>query len=239
MIYIISDTHGLYKRYEAMLKKIQLKDEDKLYVLGDVIDRGPQSFEILFDIMNRNNTEMFLGNHEHMMLTYLEGSDKESWFYGVNGGRETYRKFMTFDEAKKDEIVNYLKEKTTIIRNLEFENKRYILSHTSALTDGRDMFTKDYKDTLMYIQDIVWNMSADNIGTIPYKKKPDKETILISGHIVSRRLHDSDDVFIREYENGYTWMDIDCGCAMGYPYGQLSCVAISDEGEIENIYYVS
>ena len=69
MIYIMSDIHGLYSRYTAMLKKIDLQDEDKLYVLGDVIDRGPQSFEILEDIMNRKNTEMFLGNHEHMMLT--------------------------------------------------------------------------------------------------------------------------------------------------------------------------
>ena len=43
-IYIMSDIHGLYDRYEAMLKKIDLKEDDRLYVLGDVIDRGPDSF---------------------------------------------------------------------------------------------------------------------------------------------------------------------------------------------------
>ena len=51
MIYIMSDIHGLYDRYKAMLEKINFNDEDKLYILGDVIDRGDKSFDILFDIM--------------------------------------------------------------------------------------------------------------------------------------------------------------------------------------------
>ena len=71
MIYILSDIHGQYERYKAILEKIDLQDEDALYVLGDVIDRGPASLQILFDIMERPNAHMFLGNHEHMMLTYL------------------------------------------------------------------------------------------------------------------------------------------------------------------------
>ena len=238
MIYIMSDIHGLYSRYTAMLKKIDLQDEDKLYVLGDVIDRGPQSFEILEDIMNRKNTEMFLGNHEHMMLTYLEGSDTESWFCAQNGGKETYQKFMGFSEEKQKAITDYLKYDTTIIRHLNVNGHHYVLSHTSALTDIGDMFTKDYADNLMYVQNIVWNMLYDSVDSIPSKEKSPEEIILISGHIITRRLAESDEVFIRKYPNNYTWMDIDCGCAVGGSFGYLSCVEINDEGVISNIHYV-
>ena len=238
MIYIVSDIHGQYGRYKQMLEKISFCDEDKLYVLGDAIDRGPGSLETLLDIMERKNVEMFLGNHEHMMLTYLEGSDRESWFYGVNGGRATYEKFNTFSKEKRERIVNYLKYETTIKKDLNYENVRYILSHTGAESDGIDLYTKDYADNLMAIQDFVWNMSARNTMNIDELEAADKETIFISGHIISRRITGEDEVFVQRFENNYSWIDIDCGCAMGSPYGYLATLAVNDEGQIENLYYV-
>ena len=50
MIYVMSDLHGCYDKYIAMLEKINLKYDDTLYILGDVIDRGPDRVKILLDI---------------------------------------------------------------------------------------------------------------------------------------------------------------------------------------------
>ena len=93
MIYIISDIHGLYSRYEKMLEKINFSNDDLLYVLGDVIDRGDRGIDILLDLMEKDNVEMFLGNHEHMMLTYLNNLDNDTWFYRENGGQITFSNF--------------------------------------------------------------------------------------------------------------------------------------------------
>lgn len=41
MIYCMSDLHGCYRQYMAMLEKIGFSDEDTLYILGDTVDRGP------------------------------------------------------------------------------------------------------------------------------------------------------------------------------------------------------
>ena len=65
--YVISDIHGQYKSYKRMLRAIQLQPEDTLYVLGDVIDRGPDGIKILNDMMKRENVIMFMGNHELMI----------------------------------------------------------------------------------------------------------------------------------------------------------------------------
>ena len=239
MIYIMSDIHGQYQRYKAMLEKIYLREEDRLFVLGDAIDRGPGSIEILLDIMKRDNVELFLGNHEHMMLTYLEGSDRQSWFFGVNGGKVTFERLMTLDKKTRDEIIDYLLDHTTVKKDLVFEDTRYVLSHTSALNDGIDMYTRDYKDHLMYIQDIVWDMSYNNIASIKNFDRTDKKTCFISGHIITRRLHDKDEIYVEEYDNNYSWIDIDCGCAMGSGFGALACLKIDEEGHIKEIYYVS
>ncbi|MBQ6477867.1 MAG: fructose-bisphosphatase class III [Erysipelotrichaceae bacterium] len=237
-IYIMSDIHGLYDRYEAMLKKIDLKEDDRLYVLGDVIDRGPDSFKILQDIMDRENVEMFLGNHEHMMLTYLDGLDEESWFFAANGGRETYQKLMDLDEEQREAFVSFIRNRTTVVRNLEIEGHRYILSHTGVMVDGIDRFTKDYEGRLMEIQDFVWNMFPYSLEMLSCHETIEEPITLISGHIISRRLSGKDEVFVHDFGNGYVWYNIDCGCAMGSGLGKLSCLKINEQGEIAEIFYV-
>lgn len=40
MIYVMSDIHGQKRRFDSVMKQINLQPEDTLYVLGDVIDRN-------------------------------------------------------------------------------------------------------------------------------------------------------------------------------------------------------
>ncbi|MDE7280156.1 MAG: fructose-bisphosphatase class III, partial [Ruminiclostridium sp.] len=54
-----------------MLEKIRFSENDALYVLGDVIDRGGEGIRILRDIMARPNVKMLMGNHEKMAIDAL------------------------------------------------------------------------------------------------------------------------------------------------------------------------
>ena len=65
MIYVMSDLHGCYDKYIAMLEKIKLKYDDTLYILGDVIDRGPDGVKILLDMITHHNIVPLLGNHKY------------------------------------------------------------------------------------------------------------------------------------------------------------------------------
>lgn len=49
MTYVTSDIHGEHKKYIKMLELIDFCDEDTLYILGDVVDRGAEPMEILLD----------------------------------------------------------------------------------------------------------------------------------------------------------------------------------------------
>ena len=68
--YAISDVHGMYGSYMEAISK--LNENDKLFVLGDVIDRGSNGIEILLDIMSRKNVGFILGNHEWQMIRVLD-----------------------------------------------------------------------------------------------------------------------------------------------------------------------
>ena len=73
MIYAVSDLHGCYDRYRQLLDKLDLGEQDTLYVLGDALDRGPEGFQILSDMASRPQVVGLLGNHEAMALDALPG----------------------------------------------------------------------------------------------------------------------------------------------------------------------
>jgi len=82
---VISDIHGCSSTFKALLEKIMLKKEDQLYLLGDYIDRGPDSSGVLDKIMELINDGYKVfplrGNHEQQALTAEKDYDKKSFYY--------------------------------------------------------------------------------------------------------------------------------------------------------------
>ena len=82
--YAISDVHGLWPKFSDFLDT--LEPDDIVYVLGDVIDRGPEGIQILQYIIDHpDQFKMVIGNHEDMMLRYIEATkgvdlEKASYF---------------------------------------------------------------------------------------------------------------------------------------------------------------
>ena len=70
--YVMSDIHGCYDKYMEMLDKIGFSEDDTLYVLGDILDRGPHPVKIIQDLMKRPNVVCLAGNHEYMALRCLK-----------------------------------------------------------------------------------------------------------------------------------------------------------------------
>ena len=70
--YVVSDLHGHYDVFRQGLKTIKFNNEDRLYVVGDAIDRGSDGVRILREIQRRENMDLILGNHEFMMLNSVD-----------------------------------------------------------------------------------------------------------------------------------------------------------------------
>ena len=66
MNYVVGDIHGEYDRFIEIIKKIQLKDSDSLYILGDIVDRGSHPIKTLLKLMEMPNVICLVGNHEFM-----------------------------------------------------------------------------------------------------------------------------------------------------------------------------
>ena len=75
--YVLSDIHGQYNLFTDVLNKINLKDSDTLYVLGDVLDRGDNPIKVLLKLMEMPNAVCIVGNHELMAVECLTFLRKE------------------------------------------------------------------------------------------------------------------------------------------------------------------
>lgn len=96
-LFAIGDIHGCYNAFRTLLERhIQIKKSDKIILLGDYIDRGAQSKEVVDYIIDLQSDGFdivpLLGNHEAMLLdAYYNDGHLSLWIQ--NGGTETLKSF--------------------------------------------------------------------------------------------------------------------------------------------------
>ena len=81
MDYCISDIHGYYGLFCRLLDKIRFGDKDKLYVLGDIIDKGPDSIRLAKLLFSMPNVYCIAGNHEYNFLKYYRALMRQTENY--------------------------------------------------------------------------------------------------------------------------------------------------------------
>jgi serine/threonine protein phosphatase 1 len=96
-LFAISDIHGCFKTFfDLVVNKIELKKSDHLILLGDYIDRGDQSKEVIDFIIDLNekdfNISTLTGNHEIMLSNAYKDQDMlPLWL--LNSGMSTLTSF--------------------------------------------------------------------------------------------------------------------------------------------------
>lgn len=95
---IMTDIHGCDRELELLLNKVQINPlKDRLIFLGDLFDRGRQSYEVFrriqkMQIMFGDRLILIRGNHDQMLLNTIEDfSEMRLW--SLNGGRKTVSSF--------------------------------------------------------------------------------------------------------------------------------------------------
>ena len=212
MTYVISDIHGDLAGLRSVLEQIRLRPEDTLYILGDVMDRLPDGVAILRWLMACPNCRMLLGNHELMMLNYLdEPSERNRWQWFRNGGEVTLKAFLALPEAERRAITVFLRSRP-LQAELRIGEWNYLLVHAAPLRWYESYNYKNYDPTTF----AVW-----------YRLKGDEPlpegTRLVFGHTPTP--YYQPDQPPRVWRSG-PFLGIDCGAAT--ETGRLCCLRLED-----------
>ena len=136
-IFIVGDIHGCSRTFKSLVtEKIRLNKRDKLYLLGDYIDRGPDSMGVVDFILELreagNRVHTLRGNHEEMLLRSADGPNSfDRWF--ENGGDNTLDSFgiesihelapQYFNFFKRTKYYIQTKKFTLVHAGLNFRDK--------------------------------------------------------------------------------------------------------------------
>lgn len=218
--YVMSDIHGEAGLFHSLLKKVNFSDSDTLYILGDVIDRGPDGIHLLKEIKQTANVIMLLGNHEYMMLQYYspEATDVEVLRWGRNGNAPTIAAFESLCKTEQNEIIDYLKSLPTH-EMISVGNKQFYLVHAFP---GENVHDEVWVRPNLFSKNPVEGATLI-IGHTPVismlKSKEDRD--VYSDELMSRGEHPK----ILHTEG---FIDIDCGCSYDEPLKTLGCLRIDD-----------
>ena len=219
MIYAMSDIHGCYDKYIAMIDKIHLMSDDTLYILGDVVDRGTDGIKVLQDMMARANVIPLLGNHDYTartLLTHINRDEtivKNENFAAVlkdwmsDGGTPTIRAFLALSKEDRQRILSYLST-FLIYEELDVAGKAYFLSHTVPEKESMQDF-----DALT-VRDFI-------IGEPDYDEEYYADKYIVTGHTPTPLI----EAGCRGIYQKHNHIAIDCGAVFG---GRLGCIRLDD-----------
>lgn len=185
----IGDVHGELAPLLTLLDVINPTQEDTLVFMGDYIDRGKQSYEVIqtiIDLMANSPAKIIAlkGNHEDMMIKGLivDNRDQEMWQYNWfnNGGFDTLDSYTanahkhTPSDFEKYKFNTIPDSHVEFLLNLDnyYETDNHIFCHATPYdTDNMDEQTDDA---------LFWKRPNKNDKLNGYYHKSGK--LMVNGH---------------------------------------------------------
>ncbi len=209
-LYAIGDLHGCPEELEVLLQHLRTAEglgaEDTVVFLGDFIDRGPDSknvVELCIQFKNEFPSARYLkGNHEDMLLDFLGYGGRMGQAFLYNGGIETIQSYGISVFSPPEEMVQALPESHyKFYQELEsiLVNDDFVFVH-AGLNPLRDLRAQNDGDIFWIRDEFINNVH-------PFKK------LIVFGHTPHR------DVLIHKPFK----LGIDTGLVFG---NKLTCVEL-------------
>jgi len=190
--WVIGDVHGCYYTLLKLISK--LPTNSKLIFVGDLIDKGKYSYEVV-DYVLKNNHIWIKGNHEQFFENYgvksIQKDFKNLWNTNISyGGKNTLLSYKN----KKNELLEHIK----IIKKLPYFYKinQYFITHGFGLP-----YFKRRKKSM---KQILSNRDIDKKYKHDWENYKDYNIINIFGHVNRKN------VLIKK-----NYIGIDTGCVYG------------------------
>jgi serine/threonine protein phosphatase 1 len=208
-LFAIGDIHGCFNSLKKLMEeKMQITQSDKVVLLGDYIDRGSQSRQVIDYIIELKDKGFDIialrGNHEEMLLEAYNEELVSRWI--LNGGSETLKSFGI--KSIKELEPNYL----DFFRSLPlfFEFNHCLFVHAGFNDEIQDPFEDTYH--------MIWRCREKYIHPLL------KDKTIVHGHCVipapvcDERIRNKDRV-----------IDLDTGCVFSNysNYGRLTALEIN------------
>ncbi len=202
--WFIGDIHGEIGLLEKLLEAILKYDPQQITFVGDYIDRGPYSREVVDRIMSLEvPVACLMGNHELMMLSAIEDSalgynPMELWYR--NGGEATLQSFgfpgfFSFQTQMEDRYLQFFRSLLMSHITEPGTGLRILATHAGVspfIPVAEQLLLKDYQDLRQYVLNRELDMEESFLwtreGFFSSSAKLWKGYVVVHGHTPTLKL---------------------------------------------------
>ena len=229
-LFVVSDIHGHIKPFEEILT--YWNRDDILVILGDLVDRGPQSLQVIEKVIELkqtygDNVVFVKGNHEEMLLNFLEYPNEKQEHYYKFGGKETMQSLLAKlpnDIGEQSYHVQAIEVQQHYKNQLDFIQAAPVYKIIGNVLLTHAGFNSEFatlEETTEH--DFIWiRKHYEATNKTPY--------VNVFGHTPLKYIHDSNDVWLSEDKR---YIAIDGGYFMT---GQMNAIRLNHEGELLEVY---
>jgi serine/threonine protein phosphatase 1 len=149
---VIGDIHGGLRALHQIIERGNVTTKDTLIFLGDYVDgwsQSPQVIDYLIDLGEKQKCIFIRGNHDELLLDWLENStDNREWY--KHGGEATVIAYATISEATKLKHVAFLKS----LENYYLDDKNRLFIHAGFT--NMNGIAYEYFPKLFYWDRTLW-----------------------------------------------------------------------------------
>lgn len=188
-ILVIGDIHGGLRALHQIMERAHVSKDDTLIFLGDYVDgwsESPQVIDYLIALNKTNKCIFIRGNHDELLLEWLEKSkDNLQWYQ--HGGEATVKAYSKVDADTKKQHIHFLKNLQDYY--LDEQNRLFIHAGFTNL-NGVDY---EYFPKLFYWDRTLWETALSLDDSIPtdslyYPKRFTLYTEIYIGHTPVTRI---------------------------------------------------
>jgi serine/threonine protein phosphatase 1 len=188
-IFAIGDIHGQIHKLRKLIDKLYIDKECLLVFVGDYIDRGHYSFEVieyLVDLNKKHNCVFLKGNHEEMFMDFMSGINED--LFVQNGGYNTIQSYENngYDvHQHTDYLERHLPGKhIKFYQNLKnyYETEDYIFVHAGLLPKNIPLDQQPIDILLWERYDFI-NSDFDWGKKVIFGHTPNKEVLVMHNKI--------------------------------------------------------
>lgn len=228
MIYLMSDIHGDYKHFNKLLEIIKFQDKDKIYILGDVINKNGDNIKMLDYCMKHNNIILLKGNHERWLQKIVEEPNYISTFIEKCSGKKTYEEWISLSDEMRDKYYNYICQ-LPYYQVVTINQKKYMLTHTGYMKKCKPVYEStsviNIEKTIekMVEEDEYQYLCYSDIFELP--KDVQFNIFCFVGHVPTLLFEEVKNSEIMWRKN---FANIDCSAGWRKKGGKLSCIRLDD-----------
>jgi serine/threonine protein phosphatase 1 len=177
--FVVGDIHGCYQKLMGLLEQLDWKPggDDLLIFLGDYIDRGPQSYEVVDTLAGladqASNIVTLMGNHEDIFLRFVAGGAISPSLHD-NGLSAAVRNYA--DRKMPAEHLRFLRGLLPY-----YETEEHIFVH-AGLRPGRPLASQNLQD-MLWIREEFLESDYDFGRLVVFGHTPFKQPFLAPGRL--------------------------------------------------------